>query len=335
VSRRIGAGLLLGGLAALAACGGSGGNSSGSEGEPPRVWTPAGGSATVALNEAAPFMQFVSGIDASEMAGVSQGRELFVAEWQPAPGPRALIDGLGPLFNANACTACHVADGRVAPLADGGATTPGVLFRIGNAEGLTHPLYGGQLQDQATTGQPEGRVSWTQDTSGAIAYSATLFGAAGLGDFHLGPRIAPHLVGMGLLDRVSEAAILAGADPDDRDGDGISGRVHWVDEEGQRRIGRFGWKAINASLRTQNAGALHQDMGLTSPVRPAENCSALQPVCAEQPGGGSPEVSDASLSAIVDFMTVLAVPALALGLLLWRARQVRREAALQAPEAAQ
>ncbi|MFT3664400.1 di-heme oxidoredictase family protein [Piscinibacter sp.] len=303
MSRRVGSGLL---LAALAACGGSGG---GDGGEPPRTWTPAGGSATVALNDAAPFMQFAPGIDASEMAGVSQGRELFVAEWQPAPGPRTLIDGLGPLFNANACTSCHVADGRVPPLAEGGATTPGVLFRIGNAEGQVHPLYGGQLQDQATAGLAEGRVNWSQEAAaGALTYTATLFGEVGLEGFHLGPRIAPQLLGMGLLDRVSEDHILAGADPDDRDGDGVSGRVHWVNEDGATRVGRFGWKAINASLRTQNAGALHQDMGLTSPVRPAENCTALQTVCAEQPGGGSPEVSEASLSAIVDFMTVLAVP---------------------------
>lgn len=296
----------------LNACGGGAGSEAGGStptAETPLVWTAPGGSATVPVDAEAPFMQYSAQIDASEMVGVSQGRELFLAEWQAAPGPRALLDGLGPLFNANSCATCHAVDGRVAPLSDDGSTTPAILFRLGNASGDVHPTYGGQLQSSATSGLAEGLVTWSRNAvSGTVDFLATLFGTATLDGYALGPRISPHLVGMGLLDLVPESRLLEYADPDDQNGDGISGRAHWVTEEGLTRIGRFGWKAINASLRTQNAGAMHQDMGLTTPVNSLENCSAGQSVCDSEASGGSPEVSDASLTAVVDFMTVLAVP---------------------------
>jgi CxxC motif-containing protein (DUF1111 family) len=292
----------------LVGCGG--GSGGGGTTETPLNWTSPGGNATVAVHATAPFMQFAPSIDAAQMVGVSQGRELFVAEWQAAPGPRALLDGLGPLFNANACSACHAVDGRVAPYTAAGGTTPAVLFRIGNASGNEHPVFGAQLQHQSTEGLAEGWVTWSrQATTGALNHVVTLFDSTSdLSGYHLGARISPQLVGMGLLDLVSEAQILEYADADDRNGDGVSGRPHWVTEEGVTRIGRFGWKAINATLRTQNAGALHQDMGLTTPVNPVENCTPAQTVCATAASGGTPEVSEASLMAVVDFMTVLAVP---------------------------
>jgi len=299
-------------VAALVACGGSGSSSESTQTATEALtWTAPGGSATVAVNSTAPFMQFVPNIDASEMVGVSQGRELFLAAWQPAPGPRTLLDGLGPYFNANACSACHAVDGRVAPLNDDGSTTQAVLFRLGDAEGAVHPVFGAQLQHRATTGLAEGVVTWVRNTTtGALDYVVSLFDSANSMDgYQLGPRISPQLVGMGLLDLVPESQLLEYADADDRNGDGVSGRPHWVTEEGQTRIGRFGWKAINATLRTQNAGAMHQDMGLTTPVNPQESCTSAQTVCSTAPSGGSPEVSETSLMAVVDFMTVLAVPA--------------------------
>lgn len=278
--------------------------------EAPLTWSAPGGSATVAVHATAPFMQFAPSIDAAQMVGVSQGRELFVAQWQAAPGPRALLDGLGPLFNANACSACHAVDGRTAALNDDGSTTPAVLFRLGNEQGGEHPVFGGQLQHRSTQGLAEGFVTWSRHvTTGMIHYVVNLFDAShSMEGYRAGARISPQLVGMGLLDLVPEAQILEYADPDDRNGDGVSGRPHWVTEAGETRLGRFGWKAINATLRTQNAGAFHQDMGLTTPVHPQASCTPAQSVCSTAPDGGSPEVSEASLMAVVDFMTVLAVP---------------------------
>lgn len=106
-----------------------------------------------------------------------------------------------------------------------------------------------------------------------------------------------------------QSAIEALADEHDSNHDGISGRVHWVYEENQKRIGKFGWKAINSSLRTQNATAMSQDMGLTTPVHIESSCTNNQPLCLSLPLGGMPEVSDSALTAVVDFMTALSVPA--------------------------
>ena len=126
---------------------------------------------------------------------------------------------------------------------------------------------------------------------------------------NLGPRLSPQLVGIGLLDLVSEQDILTREDEFDINNDGISGRAHWRTVNDKKVLGRFGWKAMQPSLEHQSAGALQQDMGLTTSINPNEPCTPLQTICAEQPNGGSPEVSDASLFAINDFLTLLAVPA--------------------------
>ncbi|WP_227428913.1 di-heme oxidoredictase family protein [Psychrobacter sp. I-STPA6b] len=289
----------------------------------PRQWTPAGGQATIAYNEHRPFLTLIPHLDINQLSGVSQGRELFITNWTPAGEGRALFDGLGPLFNAVSCTSCHSDSGRVSPYLADGTTTDGVLFRIGNKQGDVHPIWGAQLQPKVidnTVGLlAEGKVHAHTKSASATAlkneglsyyqFELTPYDSnQHLGNYHLGARIAPQLLGMGLLDLVPEDVILANADPDDTDNNGISGRVHWVFEGGQKRIGRFGWKAINSSLRTQNATAMSQDMGLTTPVHIDSSCTPDQPLCTLLPLGGSPEVSDASLSAVVSFMTALSVP---------------------------
>lgn len=271
-------------------------------------WQGVGGSATAATGSGTqPFLQFAPGLSTSERIGLSQGRELFVAQWTPAPGARATLDGLGPLFNADACTACHVENGRAPSLLASGGIGRGMLFRLGNRAGAVSTLYGGQLQDQATTGAPEGSVTWsTPLTSGEIAFALSVTGAPLEAGMSLGPRLSPHLIGMGLLDLVPQTQILAFADPDDMDGNGISGRPHWLPDNS---LGRFGWKAINQTLRHQIAGALHQDMGLTTTLHLEENCTATQAECGSEPNGGTPEVLDESLDNMTRFMTALSVPA--------------------------
>jgi CxxC motif-containing protein (DUF1111 family) len=271
------------------------------------IWSSPGGNATVDYNELEPFMRTINITDVNEIGSVSQGRELFVARWQMATGSISNLDGLGPLFNANACTACHVSDGRIAAYKDNGVVDDSFLFRLGNENGNVHPIYGGQLQTKSTIGNGEAIISWSKNEgSGKIEFNA--ISDESLNGFNLGPRIAPHLLGMGLLDLIPVDTILEYADPTDENNDGISGRAHWVTEEGESRLGRFGWKAINSSLRTQNAGALHQDMGLTTPVNMQENCTENQSICSEQLNGGTPEISEVSLQSIVNFMTALGVP---------------------------
>ena len=95
------------------------------------------------------------------------------------------------------------------------------------------------------------------------------------------PRIAPAVFGVGLLEGVPAADILALADPEDADGDGISGVARLVPDpdepDGEPVLGRFGWKADVPSVEQQNAGAFAADIGITSSLRPDQPCTRLQP----------------------------------------------------------
>jgi CxxC motif-containing protein (DUF1111 family) len=106
--------------------------------------------------------------------------------------------------------------------------------------------------------------------------------------------------------------VLARADPDDADHDGISGRANWVWDQaaGASALGRFGWKANQPPLRQQAAGAALGDIGLTSPLFPGQNCGAGQAACAAAPSGGEPELSERFLDRLELYTQALAVPAM-------------------------
>ena len=119
------------------------------------------------------------------------------------------------------------------------------------------------------------------------------------------------MIGLGLLEAIPEQAILANADPDDRDGDGVSGRANrvWDHASQSTRLGRFGWKAGQPSLDQQNADAFFNDMGLTTTLLAGSSCSASQTDCLTQPHGGAPEVSDNILAQVLFYTRNLGVPA--------------------------
>ncbi|MEN2750816.1 di-heme oxidoredictase family protein [Psychrobacter sp. FBL11] len=279
-------------------------------------WLPAGGSATITADISQPFLQIMPNLPSSALGGVSPGRELFITEWTPANQGRVLFDGVGPLFNANACTQCHSAEGRKPIYANDGELSDAILFRLGDKQGLAHAYYGEQMQHQSIDASiaTEGKMRYIatvedDKNSKSIRFNFTPTDPnQPLGDTAISGRISPQLVGMGLLNLIPDASIIAAADANDDNKDGISGRVHWVNEGVHERIGRFGWKAINSSLHTQNANAMSQDMGLTTSIFMDPNCTANQPICWTAANGGTPEVSDSSLDAVTDFMTALAVP---------------------------
>lgn len=279
-------------------------------------WLPAGGAATITSDISRPFLQIIPTLPTSSLGNISAGRELFITQWTPAGEGRVLFDGVGPLFNANACTQCHSSKGRQPIYLANNELNDAILFRLGNKQGAAHPFYGEQMQHQSIDSgiATEGTMYYTEVDANSDTPAGTRFDFTPtdsnqpLGDTAISGRISPQLVGMGLLNLISEADIIAAADPDDANNDGISGRVHWVNDNRQRQIGRFGWKAINVSLRTQNANAMSQDMGLTTSVFIDPNCTANQPICVTSSNGGTPEVTDSSLDAVTDFMTALAVP---------------------------
>jgi CxxC motif-containing protein (DUF1111 family) len=264
------------------------------------------------------FRQPAKNLALARRSQFENGRAFFEADWVASPSGLVDRDGLGPLYNALSCIGCHLENGRAPPPASADDPAPGLLFRLGSEEtGAPDPVYGGQLQPLAVAGvPPEGRIARTtarvlhslarggEVELVAPSYAAVALGYGPLSDVRISPRIANALVGQGLLEAIADDDLASWADPDDSDGDGISGRLHLV----AGSIGRFGWKATEPSVRAQTAAAFLGDLGITTPLHPDENCSAAQTACAAAPNGGAPEVSGARLDATAAYVRLLGVP---------------------------
>ena len=239
----------------------------------------------------------IAGLTNSQMRLFLDGDEDFARVF-------AFSDGLGPVFNAPSCASCHPGDGRAHP--EFGFT------RFGRYDGDTFdPMRssgGPQLQDRAIPGYvPE-----------SVPSSAT-----GIAVF-----LAPPVTGLGLLESIDDEVLMALEDPTDADGDGISGRIHWIPatddlrslaaqaDSGRGRrmrehdghfIGRFGRRASNINLRHQTVGAYNNDMGITSdalpidPVNPAVGVAAADAV-------PDPEVDSADVGAVTFYLRTLRAP---------------------------
>nr|WP_299245059.1 di-heme oxidoredictase family protein [uncultured Halomonas sp.] len=266
----------------------------------------------------------------------SVGNSFFRNPWVAAPASTEARDGLGPLFNTNSCQGCHIKDGRGHPPAPG--ETPVSLFlRLSvpadpeeDAELLERqgvkpaPVYGTQLQNAALPGiKPEAnmvveyierKVSLEDGSKVSLRVPEYRIGNPNYGplpdDLLTSPRVAPPMIGLGLLEAISEDDLLANADPEDANGDGISGRanVAWNRATDTLQMGRFGWKAGEVSIKQQSLGAFAGDMGLTSSLNLATDCDPKQR-CEETPHGGEPEVSDKIANFITFYASSLAVPA--------------------------
>lgn len=276
----------------------------------------AGGDFTVADGTSAAYSLPAPGLTPAALARHQAGDAAFEARYVTAPAP--VNPGLGPGFNSVSCLACHKGDGGGRAPEDG-SRSEGLLFRVSlpGAEGqapVPVPGFGVQIQDRAVAGQqPEAipettyaeyPVRFTDGTTLTLRrpHHALTAPKAPLPEgVLLSPRLSAPLVGLGLLEAVSDATYVALADPDDRDGDGVSGRVNWVSEAGGApRVGRFGWKAAVPTLEDQIAGAFHQDMGLTSGRHPHDATGAPD---------APPELAEETLADIAFYLRTLGVPA--------------------------
>ncbi|WP_312725315.1 di-heme oxidoreductase family protein [Stutzerimonas kunmingensis] len=267
----------------------------------------------------------------------SVGNSFFRNPWVIAPASTTARDGLGPLLNTNACQNCHIKDGRGHPPAPDATSAVSMLVRLSIPAGPEHaevvrergiapePSYGGQLQDMAIPGvAPEGKVRLRYSTEQVRFADGTEvelrrpeieLNDLAYGDMHpdtrMSLRIAPPMIGLGLLEAIPEEALLANADPDDRNGDGISGRPNRVFDQTSRQtvIGRFGWKAGQPGLNQQNADAFFNDMGLSTSLLSGSSCTDRQTECRAMPDGGEPEVSDDILAQVLFYTRNLGVPA--------------------------
>lgn len=273
------------------------------------------------------------------------GDGLFRKLWASAPSSTLASDGLGPLYNARSCQSCHLKDGRGHPPEGAEDTAVSMFLRVsipGDEKDavaeiedyiatLPDPNYGSQLQDFAVQGYPAEYklgVSYAQEvvTLGdgtEVSLRRPTYSAENLGygplhpDAMLSPRVAPQMIGLGLLEAVPAADILANADPDDVDGDGISGRPNmvWSNEFDQVMLGRFGHKSGNSTIREQSAAAFSGDIGISSPLfaAGAGECTDLQVDCiAAIHGDGDDrvhEIDQQGLDLVTFYSRNLAVPA--------------------------
>jgi CxxC motif-containing protein (DUF1111 family) len=231
----------------------------------------------------------------------------------------------GPLLNQLTCEGCHSHNNRGVPPA-AGADFDSVVVKIAgqgkdaNGGPTADPNYGKQLQNVAVGGaKAEGSASFTyatvtrmfgDGTSYTLTKPTTTFKNMAAGTpANYSVRLARPLVGMGLLEAIPEADILAHADPTDCNSDGIKGVPNLVfdPEDGTMKVGRFGWKASKASVRHQAAEAAMLDMGVTTSVFPKHDCGSAQTACTSA-DKATPELSDADLGQVVTYMRTLGVP---------------------------
>jgi CxxC motif-containing protein (DUF1111 family) len=310
-----------------------------------------GGAATSrkSTDNANAFSQSSGNLDFKREFDFKIGNAVFRKLWVSAPASTKSSDGLGPLFNARGCQNCHLKDGRGHPPAANWPEEDATSFlmrfsippqteeqRMSIAEGrlrsVDDPVYGGQLQPLSIQGhEAEGKIhiDYAEEpvtlAGGKTVnlrrphYRIERLAYGPLADqIMLSPRVAPQMIGLGLLELVPEDQILAHADPDDKDGDGISGRPQHVWSEEQRRImlGRFGHKAGAPTVSQQSADAFAGDIGISTSLvpRPSGDCTLAQPLCLNAPNGGdpaagTPEVEDKLFKLVAFYSRNLAVPA--------------------------
>ena len=309
-----------------------------------------GGSATTrnSIDTREAFSHFSQGIGFEGEARFKVGNAIFRKLWISAPSSTTSSDGLGPLFNSRSCQSCHLKDGRGRPPAANfpDDTAESMFLRLSippqneeqkrllaehRVNSINEPTYGEQLQNLAVQGlDNEGhmRIDYTEQpvtladgTVVNLRHPSYSIDGLKYGPLHpetmLSPRIAPPMIGVGLLEAIPEEQIRARADPDDQDKDGISGRTNEVPsiELGKPVLGRFGWKAGKPNVREQAASAFAGDMGLSTPVvpNPAGDCTRTQQACLNAPNGnterdGGLEVGGKLFDHVVFYSQNLAVP---------------------------
>lgn len=292
------------------------------------------------------FSRFSQNLPFEQQADFHIGDSLFAKLWVSSPSSTQASDGLGPLFNARSCQSCHVKDGRGHPPADENDSAISMFLRLSvpprteeefaalasrRMLRIPEPTYGGQFQDLAVPGlQAEGRMVITYEEEEVVLADGEVvslrrptYAVADLGygpmdrDVMLSPRVAPPMIGLGLIEAIHPGDILANADPDDADADGISGRPSWVieDRTGDLALGRFGWKASNPTVRQQTAAAFSGDIGISTPDAPGAHgdCMPSQTDCTAMPTGvqarlGDTEAPDPVLDLVTFYAANLAVP---------------------------
>lgn len=305
---------------------------------------PAGAATVRPTDTSNAFSQPSGNISFARELDFKVGNGIFKKLWVSSPASTLASDGLGPLFNARSCQRCHLKDGRGHPPEGPGDSAVSMFLRISIPGGpdvdeiedyiatSPDPTYGGQIQDFSIAGhaaEGEMKIAYTEEPvqlsggeTASLRRPAYRLENLGYGPLHpdamLSPRVAPQMIGLGLLEAIPATDILALADPDDADGDGISGRAQIVmsADYGVPMLGRFGYKAGNPSVWEQSAAAFRGDIGISSTLFPDPHgdCSPSQVACRAAPNGNTPvhdnaEIGDEGLELVSFYAANLGVPA--------------------------
>lgn len=304
----------------------------------PAANTPPGGTTTVQANGRNAFSLPAANLSDAERTRFVVGNSFFKRNWVQAPASTTARDGLGPHFLARSCAGCHIQDGRAQPPNFENPLAPrpfaGLILRLSvpgtDAHGgpQPEPVYGDQFTTMAVNGVArEGQVrlsyaevlgQFADGTPYTLQKPIYHFDNLGYGpmapDVMVSPRIAPQVIGLGLLEAIPEADILANAAAQKASGGPIQGQPNYVwDAYAQKTIvGRFGWKANVGSLAHQTASAFHGDIGITSERFAQQTCTPTQKDCAAAPHGDNAlgvEIEARVLNDVIFYQTVLAPPA--------------------------
>lgn len=281
------------------------------------------------------FSHPVKGLDNDAEDKFALGKSFFRIPWVGAHAATTARDGLGPLFSANTCIHCHPHNGAGVAVDKEGKMNRSLLLRLSHRntqdkEALKtkgfepDSTYGAQLSIHANHGvRAEAKIDVTYEALSGHYAEGTAYtlqkptyhvSALGYGAFDadtlVAPRIGLALVGLGLLEQIPEQAILSSVDEEDKNQDGISGKANFVfdSETNSTVLGRFTWKASASSIKQQVAAAAHNDMGLSNPFFPTDNCTQKQKECLEQADTTTLDLPQKRLDAITFYLQNLAIP---------------------------
>ena len=256
----------------------------------------------IALPARADFGDHLPGLTENEVTAFDEGQEAF-SEIED------VADGLGPVFNDRSCAACHVGPGAAV-----GGNTSRVETRFGTLTGTEFdPLidFGGSLIQDDSIGRGDESLGLPNTPQCAEPFTfveeTTSVTPANI---VAGRRTTP-LFGLGLVEAVPDATLIALAASELQKNASTAGVVSHVvdpDHPGSPRIGRFGWKAQHATLHGFSGDAYLNEMGITNPSFPMENCP--QGDCSALACNPVPELNDDGddVTKFADFMRLLAAP---------------------------
>jgi CxxC motif-containing protein (DUF1111 family) len=276
------------------------------------------------------FQQTANNIGIANMQRFVEGRRLFHTSFldgkhseSPEVNPAFTqhANQLGVRFNEVRCLGCHALNGRSpAPAIGAPLNHMQVLVAAASTSTSITPdaTYGLNIQQQSrTAGAPDYAVSIRSyektvrklPDGEQVELQKPIYAFKGPVPAQLSVRQAPQVIGVGLLEAIDESTILALADPQDSNGDGVRGVPNWSTnpETGERHLGRFGWKAGKGTVRQQAASALLLDLGVATPTYPSTSCQRGAADC--KTGAAVPGVSEQELQQLSSYMKLLGVPA--------------------------